>query len=229
MPSDPRYSGLPGGYPPPVVHIAESRQTWLSIAVLGMLMMQFLVLALIAWRLVAPPQIAAGTGDRFDRDLAAQRDLLDRVIGDVSVAPDGVVETLEQQRQKNEELESANIGLLTHTRELRKANERAKDEQQALADKNASLLETIDRLKEDKAAAREKIENLRAQLAQYEETPDEGEQLGGIWEWATRWKWYLVGGILVLIVAAAAALAVYGPKPREDEEVPPGDSVDEPE
>ena len=105
MPSDPRYSGLPAHYPPPVVHIAETRQTWLSIAVLGMLLMQFSVLALIAWRILAPSDPAAvAAADPRAVQLKEEREFLDEIIGKLEIAPDGVVQTLEEQRLKNEEL-----------------------------------------------------------------------------------------------------------------------------
>ena len=121
MPTDPRYSGLPGGYPPTVVQVSESKQTWLAVAVLGLLTMQFLVLALIAWRILVPDGVAASQpADRnaAGAELAAQRAVLDRVIGKLDVAPEGVVQSLEQERQKNEELQSSNLGLLAHVREM---------------------------------------------------------------------------------------------------------------
>ena len=131
MPNDPRYSGLPGVYPPTVVQVGESKQTWLAVAVLGLLTMQFLVLALIAWRILMPDGAAAAARPATNgrgRELAAQRAVLDRVIGKLDVAPDGIVQDLEQERQKNEELQSSNLGLLAQVREMTRTQQQIEDQ-----------------------------------------------------------------------------------------------------
>jgi len=227
MPNDPRYSGLPGVYPPTVVQVGESKQTWMAVAVLGMLTMQFLVLALIAWRILAPAgggaprptgQPVAGT------ELAAQRAVLDRVIGKLDVAPEGVVQTLEQERQKNEELQASNLGLLAQVRELNKTQEQTTDQLQSLATKNEQLVATVDRLKEERATARGQVKDLKEKLAQYEPPAGEEEEAteSGIVSWLARWKWY-VGGLVVIVLALiAGGYAYYGPvHDGDDGTVPP--------
>ncbi len=224
MPNDPRYSAVPGSYPPAVVHIAETRQTWLSIAVLGMLMMQFLVLALIAWKLLFPAEVAqtAAVERRFS-ELAAERELLDRVIGNLDIAPDGVVQTLEEQRRKNEELESVALGLDSHIRELKKSQAVADREHEKLQAKTAGLLTRLDRLVAEKAEARDKIKTLAEKLKEYEQV-EEAEDIGTVWGWMKRWKWYLTGGAILLLAGITALFAIYGPT----EEPPPSGPADLP-
>ncbi len=226
MPNDPRYSGLPGGYPAPVVNIAEARQTWLSIAVLGMLMMQFLVLALIAWRLIAPTEVAQVTPSQTEaHELAEQRKMLDRVIGKLNIAPDGVVQTLEEQRQRNEELRSSTLGLSTHIRELQSAQAKAVRDQEALQKRTSDLLARIDELKEDKATLRSAITELKGQLKAYEGEEEEGVD-GAVWAWVKSWKWYLTGGAILLLAVVAWLFTIYSPTAGEDHRGPDSE-VDE--
>ncbi len=55
--SDPRYSepSRTGGGAAPIINVADRRNPVFDIAVLGMLSMQFVLLALIAWRMMLPP------------------------------------------------------------------------------------------------------------------------------------------------------------------------------
>jgi proteasome lid subunit RPN8/RPN11 len=220
MPSDPRYSGLPGVYPPTVVQVGEPKQTWLAVAVLGVLTMQFLVLAWIAWRILEPYGVAASQPAHQNpagAELAAQRAVLDRVIGKLNVAPEGVVQTLEQERQKNEELQSSNLGLLAHVREMTKTQQQSEDQLQSLSRENEQLLTTVDRLTEDRTMARGQLDDLKKKLAKYEQM--DGEELEtGIALGGARWKWYLGSVIVVVLALVAGAYAYYGPARAGDNE-----------
>ena len=229
MPNDPRYSGLPGGYPAPVVNIAEARQTWLSIAVLGMLMMQFLVLALIAWRMLNPAEVVQVSPTQAEaNELAEERKLLDRVIGKLNIAPDGVVQTLEEQRRRNEELRSSTLGLSTHIRELENAQAKATRDQEALQKRTTELLARIDRLKEEKAASRSEVTELKDQLKAYEGEDEEGVEGvdGTAWAWVKSWKWYLTGGAILLLAIVAWVFTIYSPTAGADHRGPDSE-VDE--
>ncbi len=211
MPNDPRYGGVPGAYPPPVVHIAETRQTWLSIAVLGMLLMQFSVLALIAWRILTPPDAATlAATDPREIELRAQRELLDDIVGKLEIAPDGVVQTLEQQREMNDELQSVRLGLNAHIKDLEKTQVKLEGDKKTLQSDRKGFIEAIDSLKEKRSDDRTRIAELKKRLSKYEETDDD-EDATGWWAWVTRWKWYVSGGALLLLVVIAGLIALYGP------------------
>ncbi|MCH5375519.1 MAG: hypothetical protein JJ992_16235, partial [Planctomycetes bacterium] len=125
MAYDPRSGGpgFPGvAYPVTVTNTPDPRSAWLAVGVMGMLTMQFLVLVLIAWRLLfGPPDTTAGsatsssrpgaeTSRSMDRSLEeqwqaqrvnAQLQLLNRVVDNMDVdAPKNLVLLLENQRQE---------------------------------------------------------------------------------------------------------------------------------
>jgi hypothetical protein len=220
MPSDPRYSGMPGAYPPPVVNIAESRQSWLSVAVLGMLLMQFCVLALIAWRMLAPPDAnAIAAADLQAARVKAEREFLDDIIGKLKVAPEGVVQELEERRQENEELETVQLGLSSHISDLEKTQARLERDKKRLISDRKEMLASIDKLKKQGTAYKDEINDLRDELEKYEEKEDEEGDGSRIWAWIIRWKWALSGGTLLILVFAAALYAFYGPGEMDHESI----------
>ncbi len=232
MPNDPRYSGLPSGYPPTVVQVGESKQAWMAVAVLGLLSMQFLVLALLAWRLLAPDTVAtapAGAEPSAGAEMAAERSLLDRVIGQLDVAPGGVVQELEAQRRKNEELQSSNLGLLAQVRETARSKEQTERALQAASDKNRQLQADVETLKAEQAAVRRQLSHLQERLALYEQPVEDAEADApdaepGIAQWLRRWNWkWYAGGIAVAALAAllAAAYASRGPTRNRDHDPNP--------
>ena len=58
------------------------------------------------------------------------------MIGKLDVAPEGIVSLMEENRRQNEELQSANLGLLTHIRDLNKTNELAAEGQETAETQN---------------------------------------------------------------------------------------------
>lgn len=223
MPNDPRYAGVPGAYPTPIVQIAEPRSTWLQVAVLGMLTAQFLVVGLLAWRLLEP---LGTTAVSPPADLAAQRDMLDRIIGDLEVAPDGVVRSMELQRKENEQLQAVNLGLAARLRELEQSNDRALATHASLEKKTQDLQLVVDGLREDQQGAAGEIRELRGRLSAYEGSEDGTGADGGLWGWLSRWRWYVGGTAAAILLAAAVVFAYFGPGQRGRSGGPDGDSQD---
>lgn len=223
MPTDPRLSGLPGGYPPMVVQLSEPRQPWMPLAVFGMLTVQLLVVALIAWRVLTPPAASTATAPA-DRDLAAQRRLLDSVIGELNVAPDGVVQSLEEARRKNEELTSANVGLLAQVRELAASQQQTDAQLKSAQKRGVELDSRLERIKQEQTASHQQIDDLKDKLAQYEEPTDEAQLTG--WEgWLKHWKWYASGGAILCLALAAGWFAWRGPLPYSTDEHRPANNT----
>ena len=129
--NDPRMGGFPSSVAPYPVTAGsgyDPRQSWMALAVMGMLCGQFLLLALLAWKILAPDLdvVAAaqpaepgatqnvGQQDRFDteednraREVQAQLRVLDRVVGELSDGtPGNLVRLLEQAEQENEALKT---------------------------------------------------------------------------------------------------------------------------
>jgi proteasome lid subunit RPN8/RPN11 len=224
MPTDPRLSGLPGAYPPMVVQLSEPRQPWMPVAVFGMLTMQLLVVALIAWRVLAPAESPNATAAPPDRELVAQRQLLDAVIGELHVAPEGVVQSLEESRRKNEELTSANVGLLAQVRELAAEQKQTETQLKSALKRGTELDTRLERIKEDQTASREEIVALKDKLAEYEEAPQEDPKTGWT-DWRKHWKWYVSGAVVLCLALVAGWFAWRGPLPYSTDEDPPADET----
>jgi proteasome lid subunit RPN8/RPN11 len=225
MTGDPRYSSLQGG---PVVHVSDRTPPWQGMAVIGMLTVQFCLLALLAWRIILPPSSEPTAMDAYKQnELKSQRQVLDQVIGKLDVAPEGIVELMEENRRKNDELLATNLGLLTRVRDLDEVNKRNLD-QQALLQRQVDVLEkNVDRLKEDNQSQTDEIDALQERLAKYEPS-GEGEEAEGIWAKILPWKWYLLGLLLLFGGAVALILTVRGPRSHEEfAEAPPEEEAGE--
>ena len=135
--NDPRsgaspFPGMP--YPVPPMPYTDPRSLWLGPAVLGMLLVQFLLLALLAWKTLVPESgepaaapvaggrtvaLTAGSdavGDvsRVAREAEIQLQLLDRIVDQLGQGtPRGLVPLLEQFQQENETLKAENERLKT--------------------------------------------------------------------------------------------------------------------
>ncbi len=218
MPTDPRHSGFPGGYPPMVVQVSESKQAWLPIAVLGMMTMQFLVVALIAWRILTPQGLPTVLGRRRPaRNLPPNAPYSTASSANSTWRPMELSNRWKRQRQQNDELKSSNLGLLTRVREMSEAQQKFDAQLQATLRRNDSLQATIDRLKSDRTETIAQVKQLKERLAKYEQVDDEEEEKTDARAWLAHWKWY-VGGFLVLLMAMVAGVyALYGPVRDEDD------------
>lgn len=212
MPNDPRYPGLAGSHPPPVVQINEPRQAWFVLAVLGIFLVQFSVLALLAWRGLSVRETPSATPTTVQAvQLRAERRMLDEIIGELEVAPDGIVESLEEYRRKNRELETVRLGLGTHIEELKKNQRSLAKENDALLKQQQELRTSLAEFRRERRAARDTIAELKAELRQYRKPADESRRASSPWGWMIRWKWYLAGGALLLLAALAMLWTYYGP------------------
>jgi hypothetical protein len=219
MPTDPRFTGQPGGYPPLVVQLNEPRQPWIPLAVCGMLTIQLLVVALIAWRVLEPPATPLANAPA-DRELAEQRKLLDGVIGKLQVAPEGVVQALEEARRKNDELTSANVGLLAQIREIAAAQQKTDTQFKSAQKRSADLDDKLQRVKVEQAESQNQIDKLKEKIAQYEGTEDEGQEAS--WSrWLNHWKWYATAGAVLCLALIAGWYAWRSPLPCPPDDDPP--------
>ncbi len=169
--------------------------------------------ALIAWRILLPPEPSEGVLQSVAQaDLEAQRAVLDKVIGKLTVAPEGIVNLMEENRQKNDELQATNLGLLSRVRDLNKTNELALEEQAALKRRIDRLENSVERLKENNTAKLDEIESLEERLAKYESKEEKEKEGEGIWDRIWPWKWVLVGVLFVFAAAVALILTLRGPR-----------------
>ena len=162
-------------YPASATPPGIAQSAWLVVAVMGTLAMQFILLAILTWKIAAPPSPGKAPGaddraaqaalaERLDRLAAAhersraveaQLELLDRVVNQLGDGTtDGIVRLLEAARRENERLKA-------DARVYRALEARVHQENDALAQ----------RLK----AARDDVEQLRRRVAKLEQTLAEYE------------------------------------------------------
>lgn len=213
MPADLRYNVPGSSHVPTVLQIADPRSAWIALAVLGMLLTQFLLLGLIAWRLLAPHDAAAIAAlEKRAVQIQARSELLDEIVGTLEVAPDGLVDALLEERRKNEELSSVRMGLDAYVRELRREQVAVTREQRQLEQKQQELLALVDTLRNERTARDDTIQTLRQQLRELQGEEEDPEPTASrVGAWLARWKWYLAGGSLLVLLALAALIAWRGP------------------
>lgn len=221
MARDTRFANFPansGNYPAPVVNIAEGgRSTWLAVGVLGMLTMQFLFLGLLAWKILLPlpaPEMAS----HADRELNARQEVLDDLIGRLDVAPDGLIETLTQQKIDAARIQREKDGLDARIEQLEQG-QLAAEKRQSEHERAFKLLENDNqRLRTQRSDQKSQIEKLKSRLAAYE--PEEGDDAQ-----PAAWNWPWVTTLAVVGVLLLAGLIIAFTLRPESEELreSPGD------
>lgn len=240
MARESRLGGFPGTYPAPVVNIAGKNDAWQAPAIMGMLMVQFCVLALLAWKLLGPlpdEKVEASRDKKLDAiqeqldDLAsiraeqarldAQREVLDRVVGDVGIAPQGLVTALEEERERNEQLRSAELAQRTVARDweskLQSEQVGRKREVAGLKEDLDSQKKKIDKLAMDKKALEEKRVALLDRLKEYEPDIAKEEADEEKTEKKDEWKTYAIYGTVVTVFVGALIVMAFMFRRSEDE------------
>jgi proteasome lid subunit RPN8/RPN11 len=105
----------------PVVHVHQSRSWIQDVAVLSMLMVQFFVLALIAWRILLPAGDPGAPADRLE----ARREVVEEVLARMDVDAPRLVSSLEQTRQENAALQLDKTALAALARRLESQRDEA--------------------------------------------------------------------------------------------------------
>lgn len=187
--------------PATVVTIPEPRSTWLAVAVIGLLSMQFVLVALLGWRLLG------GRGD--DRQLAALERLADandlrarqaaqdavwrRVLADLRGTTEPEADELVKQRETIDELrttrradlrafESLERELAAKSTEWTQALDRARQDHERLEAVLARLKEEKEMLRDEKRTLQRKHDDLAAKWeAREKEAPARARWL----PWAT--------------------------------------------
>jgi len=216
--------GLPAPAGSPVIHVSEPRSVWMPIIAGSMLMMQFLLVALIAWRLILPPTAAYPAKSAESQQLAAERAMLDKVIGKLQVAPEGVVESMEKQRLHNEELEAANVGLMARVREIESEYAKLDKQQSQSTTRIERLRKQIDLLAEKRDASKNRIADLENELKSYRPEGEKDPDADSLWARIWRWKWYAGAALLLLFTGIIVAVLFGLPNgPNDSSTDAPGD------
>jgi proteasome lid subunit RPN8/RPN11 len=240
MVQDPRFRGG-SQQSAPVVNISGTQPAWQSIAVLGMLAMQFCLMMLIAARLLWPPdtsteelaQVAAlqksidnlAATRTTDADTRAQLEVLDRFVSSYPGTPDGVLTELAQKTEANAELHHSLRAKQVLIDGLDGSVAKLKEDLTSSNDRGKYLDYRVARLNETIYGLKEKNANLQGDLVVAKKSGDateDGEAAEGAG--ISKWTWIGIGSAVAVLFAAGIAFSVANSK-KEDDEF--GESSDE--
>lgn len=207
--SDPRYSEPSrAGGAAPIINVADRRNPVFDIAVLGMLAMQFVLLALIAWRMMAPPVVAEPdkTGATVEASqLALQNEGYRQAILDI-VDPENeetsrlkrLLDKFDETQLENQRLAANQDAQVVYSSQLKSDADKLN---QTLAKTRTSkeLLEAnYNKTREKLNEKVDRIKRLETQI----ETGEDPEASSWAFDFSSNWWW---AGLGCIIVGAATA------------------------
>ena len=223
--SDPRYSQIAqnsGGGSAPVINVSDNRNPMFDLALMGMLAMQFILLALIAWRMMAPPAVAESAGDLEQaveiRNLNQDKKELQGLLIDL-VDPESenkeklnkLFSQFEESQTENRRLVAGYEAQLVQTEKIINDNAVIKENLDAAQASRKALSKDYD---ETVATLKEKMARIEELEAGSENEPDskdpkdkDSEEAGGLkFEFGNNWWWALLGCLLASIGSVAGTL-----------------------
>jgi proteasome lid subunit RPN8/RPN11 len=233
MPSNhPRTEGFPfSGVPSPVPSppYADPRTAWHGTAVLGILLIQFLLLALLVWKTLEPDSPADGTdrprdasvsavaasepadaGGGASREVELQLRLLGRIVDQLGQGtPQGLVPLLEQLQKENENFKA-------DARVYRAQEEKVRAE-------NESLSRTLAAAEQEKGELTKQVADLRAtiretELAQAQQervaAPASSGATSATVDWVRQPKALVLGAVAMLVLCGVGYWALLAVRKR---------------
>ena len=226
MNMDPRYTGNPLAGAQPSVNFMDNRKSGFEIAILGMLMMQFLLFALLAWRMSLPTTVADNAADqkriaelesKLDADASQQgqamreqayREMLRSIVGAQTGDPD-LVDQYEQLKTDRLRMQANLEGQLALADQLKTERNRALNQ---LAEKSNHA----EKLESQLVAARTKSQESQSRLEKLlADTIANGQnvEVATPGRFAIAWWWLAIGSIVVGLLGTALG---YSLARRED-------------
>ena len=210
--SDPRYSEPSrshGGSP--IINVADQRNPLFDMAVLGMLAMQFILLSLIAWRMMAPVQPGKSESKndvaqlQFDYQREGYRQALSDVLDPDEQEKDRLTllqENFEKNQLEKQRLAASADAQVAYTEKLKSDTQRLS---QALSDSKMtteSLQVDYDKTREQLTDKVERVKHLEKSIKAGVD-PDAGSwrfDFGGNWWWA------VLGSIITAVASVFGTL-----------------------
>ncbi|MDX1943964.1 MAG: Mov34/MPN/PAD-1 family protein [Pirellulaceae bacterium] len=226
------------GYPAPVVHLhqpaAPPPPPWQGPAMVGVLVLQFTLLAILAWKAFAPGEarrdgeLAAALDKLHDsltersaaetalRDARAKTAVLDQVVAELRGTEGGFVERLQEKFDQSERLSGDVAARAAQIRELEGAVAAAEaklkaEGQQSQADRErlgqeiGQLQATADKLQAQLDAADQQIAALAARLEPAASDKAAGDKPLVASDGGTSVWWYVLAGVLAALVIVPGA------------------------
>jgi proteasome lid subunit RPN8/RPN11 len=198
---DPRYSETTFGGNSPVVNVTENRRPLIDVAIVAMLTLQFMLLGLLAWKMLSPPMASVNSDPPATKPLLssvdqardeAYREILRTAIGEQGADP-GLVDRFAELKMEHAKTLANLDGQLVRAEQFAAERDNAKSTLQLKSAELADLGEKI-------AIARRQNEELVNKLAALEKNSQEngsgGEQTWGIP--ANYWWWSIVGAAFAI-------------------------------
>lgn len=227
MPIDNRLGNYPG-MGAPVINVSQPPQSsQQSLAVLGMLTIQVCLLAILAFKLLAPASSSTGETELAKiaeqlEEIAAREDgartqqavvkALDQVLAEQDGASPGMFEKLTALQRQYDQAVLASEGHALRAEQL--ADEKKRVSLDAKLTKE-DLERTIADLRSEKKRLLTDNQSLEEQVAKYK--PKRGETADNASESDNTWYW--VGGIALAVVALGGIIATLAYKPTKLEDI----------
>ena len=218
---DPRYSGSPlNGAQTPVTYM-DNRKPIYEIAIIGMLLMQFLLISILAWKFLATDNLATASGDQqriveLEEKLAsidaaeaqafreaAYNEVLSTLVasqtGDVNL-----VDEFSKARIESRRLSASLDGQMALAEKLEMEKQQAQVELQLKNNDLAKLESQVLQSRGELKIAQEIIDSLKAEVDPTQETAS--ETIGGIS--SSQWIWLGIGGLITTLMGSALGYAM---------------------
>lgn len=243
MPATITSRGTAGPSSAPVVHLHQPQRPdpqWQGIAVVGMLALQFLLVALIAWKTLTPPVGAAAGEDRIAAELEkwresqdalravdlarernrAQAQVLDQVVSELKGTDGGFVSRLQDRFDQTGKLTDDVAARDAHIRELQSrltdSESRLKGQEAKSKIDEGRLTTQIDGLKTENVRLQADLKRNKEQVAalrdKYEpkSVAAKAEEDGDAAQKSASLWWWIGGAALLAIVVVAGVWWIGG-------------------
>jgi proteasome lid subunit RPN8/RPN11/TolA-binding protein len=216
----------------PVVHLGEGSRAGLLIAVLSSLTIQLCVLALIAWRVLAPSPLATAPDvaqqlaslprewadqaelRQREAEMSAKLAILDEIVGRVPGGQQGLASALAEKTREVEELRASHRGHVALQAELDARIASLQSELRTAQSRGERLSGELDDLRTSLIALRQEDDLRRKRLAELESqvTTGGGNELSPgtlrgdreLWNWT----WLAIGGTAACLALGGLATAI---------------------
>ena len=199
----------------PIFHVGQAASPWQNLVFIGMLSMQFCLLAIVLWKVALGPQSISSNGatnssgeelvrrwelERHAAELKGKQDLLESLASKWDGTPAPLIDTLADSSQRAERLESDLAAHQARERELLAQESNTKTELAKAQRRSESLERQLERVHTELATAREVTLTHKGTISKLE------DQLG---ESSTVWyrrPWVVAASILLCLVAVGGAV-----------------------
>lgn len=220
MNMDPRYTGNPLAGSQPSVTVMENRKPGFELAIMGMLVTQFLLVALLAWRMTLPAPVADSADDKarieeLENKLGAmanqqgqsmREQAYREMLGSVVAAQTGdanLVDRYEKMKTDNLRLQTNLEGQLALTNQLKRERNSAQSQLDAVTSRSEKLESQL-------VATRSSLRDSESALKQLQSAGSlDGENSDKPFgQFEVAWWWLAIGSVVVGLLGCALGYAL---------------------